>query len=328
MPNFYNLIRARKFSTSSDTAIEISPSNSATPNFAIDAGGRLRWGSGSATADTNLYRSSSGVLKTDHSITIDGTLTLPNVTTATGLSGSSFIPIVDTGGVIRRATISNAALVGPTGPTGPTGSAGPPGPTGPTGSSITGPAGPPGPTGPTGPTGGTGATGPTGPAGSYDQFSFVDMARLSLYDGSPLYISSAPSSSAVGALVRRSDGFICINTASAASKREYKENIVDMGDALPVVNSLSPKNFKWKDSFINTDFEEDIYDMQTQNQYGFIVEEVAEVLPDLVHYEIKNGELVPQMWKNNAMLSLAIKAIQELSAEVVSLKERIATLEG
>ena len=97
MPNFYDLIRARKFTTSSDTAIEIGPSSGATPNFAIDAGGKLKWSSGSATADTNLYRTSSGVLKTDHSITIDGNLTLPNAETATGLSGSSFIPIVDSG---------------------------------------------------------------------------------------------------------------------------------------------------------------------------------------------------------------------------------------
>ena len=97
MPNFYNLIRARKFSTSSDTAIEIGPSGGTTANLAIDAGGKLKWGSGSDVADTNLYRTSAGVLKTDHSITVDGTLTLPNAATATGLSGSSIIPIIDTG---------------------------------------------------------------------------------------------------------------------------------------------------------------------------------------------------------------------------------------
>ena len=57
MPNFYNIIRAKKFSTAADTALEIAPYNSATPNFAIDAGGKLKWGSGSATADTTLYRS-------------------------------------------------------------------------------------------------------------------------------------------------------------------------------------------------------------------------------------------------------------------------------
>jgi hypothetical protein len=97
MPNFYNLIRARKFSTSSDTAIEIGPSASTNANFAIDAGGKLNWGSGSATADTNLYRASASVLKTDYGLTIDGKLTIPNTDTATGLSGSSVIPIIDTG---------------------------------------------------------------------------------------------------------------------------------------------------------------------------------------------------------------------------------------
>ena len=50
MPNFYNIIRAKKFSTVSDAALEISPYNSATPNFRIDAGGKLNWSSGSAVA--------------------------------------------------------------------------------------------------------------------------------------------------------------------------------------------------------------------------------------------------------------------------------------
>jgi hypothetical protein len=68
MPNFYNIIRAKKFSTAADAAIEIAPYDSATPNFRIDAGGTIRWSSGSATADTNLYRSTPNTLKTDGSI--------------------------------------------------------------------------------------------------------------------------------------------------------------------------------------------------------------------------------------------------------------------
>lgn len=92
MPNFYNLIRAQKFSTVSDTAIAVGSQDSATPHFSIDAGGKLNWG----TLDTNLYRSAANTLKTDDSLIIDGTLTLPNVSTATGLSGSSIIPIIDT----------------------------------------------------------------------------------------------------------------------------------------------------------------------------------------------------------------------------------------
>jgi len=68
MPNFYNIIRAKKFNTSADTALEIAPYGSATPNFTIDAGGKLRWSSGSATADTTLYRTAASALKTDGSI--------------------------------------------------------------------------------------------------------------------------------------------------------------------------------------------------------------------------------------------------------------------
>jgi hypothetical protein len=70
MPNFYNRLKAIKFSTASDTAVEIGPSSSATPNFAIDAGGKLKWSSGSAIADTNLYRSAANVLKTDDSFDV------------------------------------------------------------------------------------------------------------------------------------------------------------------------------------------------------------------------------------------------------------------
>jgi hypothetical protein len=42
MPNFYNLLRARKFSNAADTALEIAPSSSATPNFVIEAGRKIK----------------------------------------------------------------------------------------------------------------------------------------------------------------------------------------------------------------------------------------------------------------------------------------------
>ena len=82
MPNFYNRLKARKFTSVSDTAVEISPYNSATPNFTIDAGGTIRWSSGSAVADTNLYRTAANALKTDGSIEVTTGLTAatPNFT--------------------------------------------------------------------------------------------------------------------------------------------------------------------------------------------------------------------------------------------------------
>jgi hypothetical protein len=80
MPNFYNIIRAKKFSTAADAAIEIAPYDSATPNFRIDAGGKLNWSSGSATADTNLYRSTPNYLKTDDSFEVALNLTVGGTT--------------------------------------------------------------------------------------------------------------------------------------------------------------------------------------------------------------------------------------------------------
>jgi hypothetical protein len=172
MPSFYNKIRAIKFNTSSDNAIEVAPSSSATPNFIIDASGKLSWSSGSATADTTLYRDSANVLKTDDSFDIasgktykiDGanilsatslgssvvnssltsvgsltglTAATPNFTgpakvdgkdiVTTNLSSfsplstaisSEYIAVFTNDGEVKKVSIANAALVGPTGPTG------------------------------------------------------------------------------------------------------------------------------------------------------------------------------------------------------------------
>jgi hypothetical protein len=92
MPNFYNILRARKFTTTADTALEIAPTGSATPNFIIDAGGKLSWSSGSAAADTTLYRSAANVLKTDDSFNVGSGQTYKvdgaDVLTATSLGSS------------------------------------------------------------------------------------------------------------------------------------------------------------------------------------------------------------------------------------------------
>lgn len=110
---------------------------------------------------------------------------IDGATAETTFASGDFVLVYDTSaGVIRKGTIQNSALVGPTGPQGSTGpqgpagnngAAGPTGPQGPAGNDgATGPtgpqgpqgnAGPPGPTGPTGPQGNTGPQGPQGPTG-------------------------------------------------------------------------------------------------------------------------------------------------------------------
>lgn len=62
---FFAAIKARFFGSPSDTAIDIGVNNDANPRISIDAGGRINWGDGSSSVDTNLYRDGVNVLKTD-----------------------------------------------------------------------------------------------------------------------------------------------------------------------------------------------------------------------------------------------------------------------
>jgi len=90
---------------------------------------------------------------------------LTGLTTETSLTGSDIIPVYDaTSTTWKKATITNAAVVGPTGATGPQGPIGNTGPQGSIGN--TGPQGSTGAQGPIGNTGPQGSTGATGAAGA------------------------------------------------------------------------------------------------------------------------------------------------------------------
>jgi len=117
MPNFYNLLRARKFSTAADTALEIAPFSSATPNFVIEAGGKLKWSSGSANADTTLYRSAANTLKTDdsfdvasgHTYKIDGADVITATSLGSGVTHSHLTSI----GNLTSLTAATPNFTGP-----------------------------------------------------------------------------------------------------------------------------------------------------------------------------------------------------------------------
>lgn len=82
MPTFLERIKARRFSAASSSAVSIGVNGESESRLDVDAGGKLLWGSGSATGDTNLYRSAANTLKTDDAFTasslaITGEFTLP-----------------------------------------------------------------------------------------------------------------------------------------------------------------------------------------------------------------------------------------------------------
>lgn len=53
--------------------------------FTVGGDGRIWWGSGAATLDTNLYRSAANVLKTDDSLVVAGNLTVTGNLTTSGI---------------------------------------------------------------------------------------------------------------------------------------------------------------------------------------------------------------------------------------------------
>lgn len=70
MPTFLERIKARKFSTAASTAVDIGVSGDSQARLAVDAGGKLIWGSGSVAGDVNLYRHAANTLKTDDTLVV------------------------------------------------------------------------------------------------------------------------------------------------------------------------------------------------------------------------------------------------------------------
>lgn len=121
MAKFLNLLRLRNFSTAADTAVEVSATTDTEARLKIDAGGKHVWGSGSASGDTNLYRSAADTLKTDDAFVAAGGLTVKTIeidpagaTTGNALvfDGTKFAPGAGGGGG-ASVTVSDTAPSSP-----------------------------------------------------------------------------------------------------------------------------------------------------------------------------------------------------------------------
>jgi hypothetical protein len=100
-------------------------------------------------------------------------------------------------------------------------------------------------------------------------------------------------------------------TVFFTSDKVYKENIVDIPDALNIVNAIGGKLFDWSDAYINKQGGEDGYFVQKQD-YGVIAQDVQRVFPRAVRQRT-DGTLALNYEK---MCALAFAAIKELSDKV------------
>jgi hypothetical protein len=87
-----------------DNTYGIKVTGDANNRFKIDSTGKIQWGPGSAPQDVNLYRLSSGVLKTDEAFTVGG------VSTLTG-AASANAGLTVTGGTLSASDASASGQV-------------------------------------------------------------------------------------------------------------------------------------------------------------------------------------------------------------------------
>jgi hypothetical protein len=104
-------------------------------------------------------------------------------------------------------------------------------------------------------------------------------------------------------------------TISAISDKRLKENIRDLDDGLPILLKLKPRKFDWKEG----------KGKDIKNDRGFIAQEFEEIFPDLIdtwNDEPPAGE-EPYKAVRADLIPVLVKAVQELHAEIESLKQRI-----
>ena len=67
---FKTAISVEELAAVSSQAVSVKVDGDSEARVKIDAGGKITWGSGSATGDVNLYRSSANTLKTDDALDV------------------------------------------------------------------------------------------------------------------------------------------------------------------------------------------------------------------------------------------------------------------
>lgn len=77
-----------------DVALGVRLPADTNSRFKTTTGGVLSWGTGTATQDTNLYRSATNTLKTDNSLSVGTNLTVTGTTTVANVSlpGTTYLP--------------------------------------------------------------------------------------------------------------------------------------------------------------------------------------------------------------------------------------------
>jgi hypothetical protein len=114
-------------------------------------------------------------------------------------------------------------------------------------------------------------------------------------------------------LVYSNGGFL---TSTNPSDRRLKDNILNLQYGLNEILKLRPVSYNWKDDKINQG-----------KQFGFIAQEVQEVMPELVkEFETKEGERLGL--DKDGIYAALVKAIQEQQTQIKELRKEIEILKN
>jgi hypothetical protein len=164
--------------------------------------------------------------------------------------------------------------------------------------------------------GGLGTSNPTGTAGTIAlRWNASGLVGIGTAPSSSGYRLELPNTSSAAGQGRA-------NAWVTYSSREFKENIREVDDAMSLLGQLRGVRFDWKQTDDHGNHTHDI---------GFIAEEVAAVLPELVNHDASGKALGLDYGR---IVPVAVEAIkqqaQEIArnrAEIAAMKERLERLE-
>lgn len=106
---------------------------------------------------------------------------------------------------------------------------------------------------------------------------------------------------------------------ATSSSQRYKRDIVlaDIND-LKGLYDLPIKKFKYKNDYLALD--DELYDKYL---YGFIVEDLEDILPCAVQHKNEDGTTLPEMWNSNIIVPSLLKLIQDLNNRLKVIEEGV-----
>lgn len=106
---------------------------------------------------------------------------------------------------------------------------------------------------------------------------------------------------------------------STSSSKRYKHDIREFSvDEVSCLYDLPLKKFKYNNDYISKDDE-----YYNKDLYGFIVEDLDEVLPISVQHNLDDDAeyTIPEMWNNNIIVPCLLKLIQDLNNRLKKVEE-------